>query len=87
MQIFCSHLCLWGAPPADSGRGRHRKYGDKFKLNKPLTWSPVSQSIEVNHANLGWVKVRSWLILHFHKAATRTMLLIRVELSLRPKMK
>lgn len=31
-----SNLCLWGAPPPYSGKGRPRKHGDKFKLNEPL---------------------------------------------------
>jgi hypothetical protein len=74
-----SNLCLWGAPPAYSGRGRPRKHGDKFKLNEPLTWSEANQSIEVNHPKLGRVKVSLWLNLHFRKTATRPMSLIRVE--------
>ncbi|MHC5772244.1 MAG: hypothetical protein ACYTXI_43420, partial [Nostoc sp.] len=39
----------------------------------------VAQSIEVNHAKLGRVKVSLWLNLHFRKAAIRPMSLIRVE--------
>jgi hypothetical protein len=74
-----SNLCLWGAPPAYSGRGRPRKHGDKFKLNEPLTWSEVTQSLEVNHPKLGRVKLSLWLNLHFRKTATRPMSLIRVE--------
>lgn len=74
-----SNLCLWGAPPAYSGRGRPRKHGDKFKLNEPLTWSEVTQSIEVTHPKLGRVKVSLWSNLHFRKTATRPMSLIRVE--------
>jgi hypothetical protein len=42
-----SNLCLWGAPPPYSGKGRPRKHGDKFKLNDPSTWSEVTQSLEV----------------------------------------
>ena len=74
-----SNLCLWGAPPPYSGKGRPRKHGDKFKLNEPPTWSEVTQSLEVNHPKLGRVKVSLWLNLHFRKAATRPMSLIRVE--------
>ena len=74
-----SNLCLWGAPPPYSGKGRPRKHGDKFKLNEPSTWSEVTQSVEVKHPKLGKVKVSLWLNLHFRKAATRPMSLIRVE--------
>lgn len=74
-----SNLCLWGAPPPYSGKGRPRKHGDKFKLNEPLTWNEVTQSIEIKHSKLGRVKVSLWLNLHFRKTATRPMSLIRVE--------
>ncbi|BCL35445.1 NF041680 family putative transposase [Nostoc sp. MS1] len=74
-----SNLCLWGAPPPYSGKGRPRKHGDKFKLNEPLTWSEANETIEVNHPQLGRVKVSLWFNLHFHQTATRPMSLIRVE--------
>ncbi|MFN6488108.1 MULTISPECIES: NF041680 family putative transposase [unclassified Nostoc] len=74
-----SNLCLWGAPPAYSGRGRPRKHGDKFKLNEPSTSSEVTQSIEVTHPKLGRVKVSLWSNLHFRKIATRPISLIKVE--------
>ncbi len=74
-----SNLCLWGAPPPYSGKGRPRKHGEKFKLNETSTWSEVTQSIEVNHPKLGRIKVSLWLNLHFRKAATLPMSLIRVE--------
>jgi hypothetical protein len=56
-----------------------RKHGDKFKLNDASTWNEATQSIEVNHAKLGRIKVSLWSKLHFRKAATRSMSLIRVE--------
>ncbi|MDJ0799164.1 MAG: NF041680 family putative transposase [Calothrix sp. MO_167.B12] len=74
-----SNLCLWGPPPAYSGRGRPRKHGDKFKLNEPSTWSSPTQSLEMNHRKLGRVKVSLWSNLHFRKTATRSMSIIRVE--------
>jgi hypothetical protein len=33
-----SNLCLWGAPPPYSGKGRPRIHGEKFKLNDQKTW-------------------------------------------------
>lgn len=74
-----SNLCLWGSPPAYSGKGRPRKHGDKFKLNEASTWGSPTQSWEVNHTKLGRVKVSLWLNLHFRKTATRSMSIIRVE--------
>ncbi|WP_339381502.1 transposase, partial [Brasilonema bromeliae] len=74
-----SNLCLWGAPPVYSGRGRPRKHGDKFKLNEPSSWGEAIQSLEVNQLKLGRVRVSLWENLHFRKTATRPMSLIRVE--------
>jgi hypothetical protein len=74
-----SNLCLWTAPPEYSGKGRPRKHGNKFKLNEPDSWEPVTQSIELNDPKLGLVKVRLWENLHFRKTAARPMSLIRVE--------
>ena len=51
-----SNLCLWGAPPSYSSKGRPRKHGDKFKLNQSSTWSEVTQSLEVDHPN-NWLRV------------------------------
>jgi hypothetical protein len=74
-----SNLCLWGAPPPYSGKGRPRKHGIKFKLNQPSTWDEATQSLEVNDLKLGRVRVSLWENLHFRKTATRPMSLIRVE--------
>jgi len=74
-----SNLCLWGEPEAYSGKGRPKKHGDKFKLNEPTTWSEAVSVLEVNDPKLGRVRVSQWKDLHFRDAATRPMLLIRVE--------
>lgn len=74
-----SNLCLWGAPPPYSGRGRPRKHGVKFKLNEPSTWDEVSSLLEVDDPKLRRVRVSLWENLHFRKTATRPMSLIRVE--------
>lgn len=74
-----SNLCLWGAPPPYSGRGRPRKHGVKFKLNEPSTWDEVSSLLEMDDPKLGRVRVSLWENLHFRKTATRPMSLIRVE--------
>lgn len=74
-----SNLCLWGAPPAYSGKGRPRKHGHKFKLSESSTWNEVTQSLEVKHFQLGRVKVSLWSNLHFRQTATRPMSVIKVE--------
>lgn len=74
-----SNLCLWGEPGAYSGIGRPKKHGDKFKLNEPITWSEATSVLEMNDPKLGRVRVSLWKDLHFRQAATRPMLLFRVE--------
>lgn len=65
-----SNACLWSAPPAYSGRGRPRKHGSKIKLNDPTTWLEADTVIEIDeHPQLGQVRVRQWLDLHFYRAA------------------
>jgi hypothetical protein len=74
-----SNLCLWGAPSAYTGKGRPRKHGIKFKLNEPDSWGEATQNLEINDPKLGRLIVRLWGNLHFRKATTRPMSLIRVE--------
>ncbi|QLE45763.1 transposase (plasmid) [Nostoc sp. C052] len=74
-----SNLCLWGAPPTYSGRGRPRKHGIKFKLNEPDSWDEATQTLEMNDPKLGHLIVRLWENLHFRKTAARPMSLIRIE--------
>jgi hypothetical protein len=74
-----SNLCLWGAPPPYSGRGRPRLHGDKFKLNDPQTWGETAEDIEVDDPQLGPVRIRLWKNLHFRGAAAQPMQLLRVE--------
>jgi hypothetical protein len=74
-----SNLCLWGQPGAYSGKGRRKTHGDKFKLNERTTWSEATSVLEVNDPKLERVSVSLWKDLYFRQAATRPMLLIRVE--------
>ncbi|WP_347242569.1 transposase [Nostoc sp. FACHB-888] len=73
-----SNLCLWGEPGAYAGIGCPRKHGDKFKLNEPTTWSEAASVFEVDDPKLKRVRVSLWKNLHFRKAVTRPMSLIRV---------
>lgn len=74
-----SNLCLWGEPKAYSGIGRPKKHGAKFQLNEPATWGEVASILEENDPKLGRVRISLWKNLHFRKAATRPMLVLRVE--------
>jgi hypothetical protein len=74
-----SNLCLWTAPPAYSGKGRPRLHGDKFKLNDATTWTPAIETIELDHPQLGLLKISLWNDLHFQASAHQPMQLIRVE--------
>ena len=48
-----SNRVLYGPPPPDSGYGRPRKHGDKFKLNDPNTWWPPQHECQVQDDTLG----------------------------------
>lgn len=74
-----SNLCLWGAPPAYSGKGRPRIHGDKFKLNDRHTWNEPVESLEVDDPKLGRLRISLWENLHFRKASGHPMSLLRVE--------
>jgi hypothetical protein len=64
-----SNLCVWGAPPRYSGKGRPRIHGDKFKLNDSQTWGEADETLEVDDPKLGRVLLRLWKRLHFRQAA------------------
>lgn len=74
-----SNLCLWGEPGAYAGIGCPRKHGDKFKLNEPTTWGEAASVFQVDDPKLKRVRVSLWKNLHFRKAVTRPMSLLRVE--------
>ena len=72
--------CLWSAPPAYSGRGRPPKHGQKMRPGDPNTWLQADTAIEIDeHPELGKVRVRQWLDLHFYRAAQQKINLILVE--------
>ena len=62
-------LGKWSAPPAYSGRGRPPKHGAKMRLNDPTTWPKADTAMEIDeHPELGKVRVRQWIDLHFYRA-------------------
>ena len=81
---LASNRCVYGAPAPYGGRGAPAKHGHKLKLNDPETWSVPTETVEVDAAKLGRVRVTRWSTYHFRKAAQRPMELIRVEVLERP---
>ena len=76
---LASNRCVYGSPPAYGGRGAPAKHGHKLKLNDPDTWSLPTESVEVEDAKLGRVRVTRWSGYHFRQSAQRGMEIIRVE--------
>jgi hypothetical protein len=76
---LASNRCVYGAPPAYSGRGAPRKHGDKFKFNDPQTYPEPSQVLEVDDPDFGRVQLRRWSGFHFHKSPTRDMEIVCVQ--------
>jgi len=76
---LASNRCVYGSPPAYGGRGAPAKHGPKMKLNDPQTWSPPTESVEVDDPKLGRVRVMRWSGYHFRKSAQRPMEILRVE--------
>ncbi len=54
---LASNRCVYGASPAYGGRGPPFKHGHKTKLNDPETWSVPTETVAVEDAKLGRVRV------------------------------
>jgi len=76
---LASNRCVFGVPPAYSGRGAPRKHGHKFKLNAPETWPEPTTSIEITDPKIGRVRVTHWHDFHFRASRERPMQIVRVE--------
>ena len=74
-----SNRCIYGVPPAYSGRGAPRKHGHKFKLNAPQSYPEASEVLDIEDSKLGRVRVTRWSRFHFRNSAQREMEMIRVE--------
>ena len=77
---LASNRCVYGVPPAYSGRGAPRKHGHKFKLNAPETYPEASAELVLDDSKLGQVRVTRWSHFHFRNAATRAMEILCVEI-------
>jgi hypothetical protein len=74
-----SNTCLWGIPPAYSGRGRPRKHGEKFQLTNSENWISPDSALELDTSSHGRIRVKMWKDLHFSQAAAHPVNLILVE--------
>lgn len=71
--------CLYGPPLPYGGRGRPSVHGDKFKLADPATWSEPTETLRCTDATLGPIHIQLWEELHFKKATSHPLVLIRIE--------
>jgi hypothetical protein len=76
---LASNRCVYGAPPPYGGRGAPAKHGHKLKLNDPGSWGLPTETIEVEDAKLGRVRVTRWSEYHFKQSPKRPMEILRVE--------
>ena len=74
-------MCLWGAPPPYSGKGRPKVHGHKFKLADFSTWAEAVATLEIEDTKWGKVQIQHWTGLHFRLAAAHPMQLLRVTVS------
>ncbi len=59
------NICLWGAPPPYSGKGRPKVHGAKFKLADNSTWGEPVTTLEFEDPKWGTVQIQHWSGLHF----------------------
>jgi hypothetical protein len=71
-----SNACLYGIPPVYSGHGRPCKYGKKFKLVDPETWTEAKSCLELTDPVCGRVRVKMWTGLYLHGATQNQVNLI-----------
>jgi len=52
------NMCLWGAPPPYSGKGRPKVHGHKFKLADASTWGEPTATLEFENPQWGTVQIQ-----------------------------
>ena len=67
------NMCLWGAPPPYSGKGRPKVHGDKFKLADSSTWASPVATLELEDPKWGTVQIQQWSGLHLRAAAVHSL--------------
>ena len=79
-----SNMCLWGAPPPYSGKGRPKVHGAKFALADASTWGTPTTTLKLEDPKLGTVEIQQWSELHFRAAALHEVLLLRITVTGKP---
>jgi len=74
-------MCLWGAPPPYSGKGRPKVHGDKFKLADSSTWAKPVATLEIEDPKWGTVQIQHWSGLHFRLSTAHPMQVLRITVS------
>ena len=74
-----SNLCLWGAPPSYSGKGRPKVHGAKFALADASTWGTPTTTLKLEDPKLGPVEIQHWGELHFRAAALHEVQVLRIQ--------
>jgi hypothetical protein len=75
------NMCLWGAPPPYSGKGRPKVHGAKFKLADSRTWGEPAATLEFEDPKWGTVQIQHWSRLHFRLAALAPMQVLRITVT------
>jgi len=75
------NMCLWGAPPPYSGKGRPKVHGDKFKLADSSTWGEPIATLESEDPKWGTVQIQHWSGLHLRAAAVHPLQVLRITVS------
>ncbi len=75
------NMCLWGAPPPYSGKGRPKIHGHKFKLADASTWGEPTATLEIEDPKWGTVQIQYWSGLHFRLAAVHPLQVLRITVS------
>ena len=75
------NMCLWGAPPPYSGKGRPKVHGDKFKLADSSTWAESVATLELEDPKWGTVQIQQWSGLHLRAAVAHPLQLLRITVT------
>jgi hypothetical protein len=70
---------LYRAPGAYGGRGRPRKHGERFAFKEAATWGAPAESLEVEDAHWGQVRLRRWNGLHAQQDAETAFDVVQIE--------
>jgi hypothetical protein len=76
-----SNMCLWGAPPPYSGKGRPKVHGAKFKLADANTWGEPTATLELEEPQWGTLQIQHWSGLHFRAAAIHPLQVLRITMT------